>query len=98
MKFNVILLLVYVAYMVIMSLIAIGMYCADKKKAIKGQMRTKEKNLLLIAVLGGSIGAFFGRLIAHHKTDKVYFSIVIYISLLLQIATLGILAALAVVL
>ena len=33
------------------------------------------------------MGAFIGRIVFRHKTDKAHFSAVIYISLLLQAAT-----------
>ena len=59
----------------------------DKYKAKKGHWRTKEKTLLFYAVFFGSVGALVGRILAHHKTDKVYFSIVIYYSLLMQAIT-----------
>ena len=58
-----------------------------------GAVRIKEKTLLGFTALGGAIGAFFGRILAHHKTDKVYFSMVIYFSLLLEAAVLGALIA-----
>lgn len=89
MSYNLILLIVYVAYLVIMSFAAVFTYVKDKDIAVRGKgMRIQEKTLLRLGVLGGAIGSFFGRKIAHHKTDKVYFSIVIYLSLLLQIGVL----------
>ena len=57
----------------------------DKKLAVKGAMRVKEKTLLLSAVLNGALGAVIGRILAHHKTDKVYFSITIYLALFFQV-------------
>lgn len=67
---------------------------SDKKKAKNGEMRTKEKTLLLSAVLNGAFGALIGRIMAHHKTDKKYFSFTIYVGLLFQVAVLVILALL----
>ena len=40
----------YFGLMILNSLIAIIMYVSDKKKAVSGKMRTKEKHLLFIAV------------------------------------------------
>ena len=77
--------LIYAGLIVLNSLIAIIMYVSDKQKAIKGKLRTKEKNLLMIAVLNGALGSLIGRILAHHKTDKKYFSITIYFALLCQI-------------
>ena len=93
--FNKYLLYGYCAMFVIMSVVAIITYAVDKKKAIKGEMRIKEKTLLFLAVFFGAFGSFVGRLIAHHKTDKAYFSIVIVFSLLLQVLTICLLGYLA---
>ena len=79
----------YFGLMVLNSLIAIIMYSNDKKRAVKGKMRIKEKNLLFIAVFFGAFGSLIGRIVAHHKTDKKYFSFVIYMSLLFEVLTFG---------
>ena len=82
----------YFGLMILNSLIAIIMYSNDKKRAVKGMMRIKEKHLLFIAVFFGALGSLIGRLVAHHKTDKKYFSFVIYTSLLFdRITVLGLL-------
>ena len=77
-----------------MSFVAIVLYKKDKNIAVKGngQMRIKEKTLLSVAVFNGAFGAFIGRKIAHHKTDKAYFSITIYLSMICQILVLAVLA------
>ena len=96
MTYNQIILTVYLAYLVIMSLVALVLYNKDKKIAKTGKgMRIQEKTLLSVGVLGGAIGSLFGRIMAHHKTDKSYFSIVIYFSLLLQVAALVVLVVMA---
>lgn len=84
MTYNQWLFVIYAALIVIMSLAAFVMFNHDKKLAVKGAMRVKEKTLLQLAVLNGAVGAFIGRIVAHHKTDKTYFSITIYLALLLQ--------------
>jgi uncharacterized membrane protein YsdA (DUF1294 family) len=83
---------------VLMSIISFFLFVNDKKKAEKGQMRTKEKTLLMSAVLNGSYGAFIGRKVAHHKTDKGYFSFTIYFGMLAQTCVIVLLAVLAFVL
>jgi len=88
-----IVLIVYAAILVVMSLAAIALYGKDKKMSAGGtEVRIKEKTLLAIAAYGGAVGAFAARLMFRHKTNKVYFSIVIYLSLVLQLAALVILA------
>ena len=93
---NLIILLAYVGYLVLMSLVTFFLYGKDKKMAQKNNsaVRIKEKTLLSAVCLGGAVGGFLGRIIFHHKTDKIYFSFIIYLSLLLQAAALGILVLL----
>lgn len=91
MTLNEIILLAYAGLMILMSLVALMAFFRDKKLAVKQKERTKEKTLLFYSVFFGALGALIGRILAHHKTDKVYFSIVIYFSLLTQLATLGLL-------
>lgn len=87
MEYNQLLFVIYLAILVFMSLISLFLFKKDKSLAKSGnQNRIKEKTLLESVVLGGSIGAFIGRILFHHKTDKKYFSMVIYFSMLLQIA------------
>ena len=81
--------------MALMSLISMLLFIIDKKKAEKGAMRIKEKTLLYSAALDGALGALLGRTLAHHKTNKGYFTFILLISLLLQVAALGFLAYLA---
>lgn len=93
MTFELIIFIVYIAVLAFMSLIAFMLYGKDKSMAKKngGPNRIKESTLLGFSVFGGAIGAFLGRIIFHHKTEKVYFSFTIYLSLLLQAAVLGLL-------
>lgn len=90
---NLVLLIAYIIYLVFMSLLAIFLYGKDKSMAKKNNsaVRIKEKTLLWVACLGGGLGAMVGRLLFHHKTDKIYFSMIIYLSVLLQVAVLGLL-------
>ena len=84
----VIYLIIYLGLTALFSFVALIAYFRDKKLAVKGKERTKEKTLLFLAVFFGSVGAFLGRILAHHKTDKKYFSMVIYFSMLMQAATI----------
>ena len=43
-------------------------YGIDKLKAKRSKWRIREASLLLLAVLGGSIGALLGMKVWHHKT------------------------------
>lgn len=61
-------LVIYGAYLILLSLITFMMYHADKQKAIKNKMRTPEKVLLLSSFLGGAFGGYPAMLIFRHKT------------------------------
>jgi len=90
-------LLVYGIFIVFFSLITFFTYGKDKKMSKNGtEVRVKEKTLLGLTAFGGAIGAFAARLVFHHKTDKGYFSLVIYWSLIIQIAVAVLLVFLAI--
>lgn len=76
------------AAVVIMSLAAFVAFCIDKKRAVNGGDRIQEKTLLTLTALFGAFGACIGCAAAHHKTEKMYFKIVISVSVLLQTALL----------
>ncbi len=87
-------LYIYIAVLIIASLISFFMYGYDKNLAKKNKMRIKEKYLLQVAILGGGLGALIGRIVFKHKTNKIYFSIVIISSILLELITLGLMIGL----
>src|SRR5690554_2703432 len=78
-------LYIYLGIIILMSLISFFLYSWDKRKAISGKWRTKEKTLLLSSFLFGAIGGIAGMYLKRHKTDKWYFKVVNFGSLLLQI-------------
>lgn len=73
-------------YLLVINLTAFAAYGLDKKKAEKDRWRIPEATLVMLAVLGGSIGALAGMLAFHHKTKKPKFVIGIPLILLLQSA------------
>ena len=81
-----ILLLAYGAYLILLSIITFFAYGADKRKAIKGAYRTKEKTLLTMSFLGGAFGGYPAMLIFRHKTkgEHWYFTFVNILGLLLH--------------
>ena len=64
-------------------------YGIDKYKAKKAKWRISEATLLLLAVLGGSIGAWIGMKVWHHKTMHKKFKYGIPAILLIQIALMA---------
>ena len=55
-------------YILGINAITFIIYGIDKLKAKKGKWRIPEATLLLFAIMGGSIGAWFGIKVWHHKT------------------------------
>ena len=78
-----------VYYLTAVNVLAFVLYGIDKKKAEKGKYRIPESRLLLIAFLGGSVGAWLGMLIFHHKTKKKKFSVTVPILACLVILICG---------
>lgn len=72
-------------YLLIINIITFIIYGIDKYKSIKHKYRISEVTLIILAIIGGSIGAFFGMIIFHHKTKKKKFIITIPIILLLWV-------------
>ena len=64
-------------------------YGIDKMKAKRSKWRIREASLLLLAVLGGSIGALLGMKVWHHKTMHKKFKYGVPAILIVQMAIIG---------
>ena len=73
---------------IILNAITFGVYGIDKWKAMKNRWRIPESTLLLLAVVGGSIGALLGMKVWHHKTMNKKFKYGIPLIIVLQICAL----------
>lgn len=62
-------------YILIINLIGFLFMYIDKKRAINHQFRISENTLLLLSILGGSIGSFIGMYKFRHKTKKKKFKV-----------------------
>jgi len=60
-------------YLIAINAITFITYGIDKWKARKNKWRIPESTLLLLAVFGGSIGAFLGMRVWRHKTTHKKF-------------------------
>lgn len=58
----------------------------DKRRARTGGWRVRESTLLLLALIGGTPGAFAGRAVFRHKTKKQPFVAQLWLVVALQIA------------
>ena len=54
-------------YLIVINIVTFLVYGIDKWKAKQGSWRISEATLLILAVIGGSIGALLGMKIWHHK-------------------------------
>ena len=59
---------ILIIYLVTINVATFFVYGIDKWKAKRSKWRITETALLLLAVLGGSIGAWMGMRVWHHKT------------------------------
>ncbi len=60
-------------HLVAVNVVTFFVYGIDKWKAKKSKWRIRETALLGLAVLGGSIGAWLGMKVWHHKTQHKKF-------------------------
>ena len=67
------------------NVITFVVYGIDKLKAKKGKWRIPEATLLLLAIVGGSMGAWMGMKVWHHKTLHKKFKYGIPLILIVQI-------------
>lgn len=58
----------FLIYLLIVNTITFIIYGIDKLKAKEHWWRISEFTLLLLAIVGGSIGAWLGMKVWHHKT------------------------------
>lgn len=79
-------MLIYLAVILVMSLIAFFTYFADKRKAENGAWRIKESVLLGLGIFGGAIGALASMNCFRHKTRHWYFWVVNILALICHIA------------
>lgn len=64
--------LIWIALMSVWAFAAMGY---DKRQAKLKKRRIPEKNIWLLAILGGGIGAYFGMQLFRHKTRHTSFRI-----------------------
>ena len=73
-------------YLIVINVVTFLVYGFDKWKAKQGSWRISEATLLILAVIGGSIGALLGMRVWHHKTMHKKFKYGLPLILLVQIA------------
>ncbi len=72
-------------YLVLINVITFIVYGIDKLKSKRGKWRIPESTLLLLAIIGGSIGAWSSLKVWHHKTQHKKFKYGIPLIISIQI-------------
>ena len=73
-------------YLIVINILTFAVYGIDKWKARQGNWRISEATLLMLAVIGGTIGALLGMQVWRHKTMHKKFKYGLPLILLAQIA------------
>jgi len=73
-------------YLIVINIVTFLVYGIDKWKAKQGRWRISEATLLMLAVIGGTIGALLGMQVWRHKTMHKKFRYGLPLILLAQIA------------
>lgn len=66
---------ILITYLGIINVLTLFISYSDKRAAINHRRRVPEKNLFIIALIGGSIGLYLSMLIFRHKTKHASFMI-----------------------
>ncbi len=82
-------LLIIVAYLSLVSVVSVVtfvVYGFDKRQAANGGRRIPEQTLHLLALAGGWPGALVGQRLFRHKTQKLSFLVVFWLTVLLHLS------------
>ena len=75
-----------ICYLLAVNIATFLLYGIDKYKAKRSKWRISEATLLTMAAIGGSIGAWAGMRLWHHKTMHKKFKYGIPVIIILQVA------------
>lgn len=81
--------MLFLLYIFLINLIAFAMYGGDKRKAKKDAWRIPEHRLMLVAWLGGALGALIGMRYFHHKTLHWRFRLGVPLALIVWMVPVG---------
>lgn len=79
---------VVLAYFITVNVLSLVLFGIDKWKAKHDKWRISEATLLSVTAIGGSIGAWVGMKVWHHKTMHKKFKYGIPLVMVLQLALL----------
>lgn len=72
-------------YLILINLISFFLMWSDKRRAVKGNWRIRERTLLLFDFLGGSLLGLAAMLFFRHKTRSLKFRILVPLFLVFNI-------------
>jgi uncharacterized membrane protein YsdA (DUF1294 family) len=76
------LVLCLAGYLLVANGMAFAAFALDKRRALNGDWRIPERTLLVLAIMGGWIGAKLGQVLFRHKTRKQPFRTLLDLSVL----------------
>lgn len=74
-----------ILYLVFINVLSFVIFAVDKNRAKKNLWRISEAILLFLAFIGGALGAFLSMLIFRHKTQKLKFTLLVPLFLIIHI-------------
>lgn len=75
----------FFVYLLIVNALGFVLMLADKRKARKKKWRIPESTLMLVALIGGSVGCLSGMYLFRHKTRHPKFTVGVPLILALQV-------------
>ena len=78
-----------IIYLIAINVITFLVYGIDKWKAKRSKWRIPEATLLGLAIIGGSIGAWLGMKVWHHKTMHKKFKFGLPVIIIIQLLIIG---------
>ncbi|MDY4582342.1 MAG: DUF1294 domain-containing protein [Candidatus Faecousia sp.] len=75
----------FFVYLLIVNALGFVLMLADKRKARKKKWRIPESTLMLVALIGGSIGCLSGMYLFRHKARHPKFTVGVPLILALQV-------------
>lgn len=73
-------------YLIIINLVTLSVFAADKISSQSNAWRTRESTLLFFTLIGGTVGALFSMYLFRHKTRKSSFQMIFVLIILIQVA------------
>ena len=77
-----------ITYLAVVSIVAAGLTLRDKHAAAGGKWRVKERTLLLVSAIGGSVVMYVVMRLIRHKTKHMKFMLGIPLIIIAQAAAL----------